>query len=65
MKTIYRAWKAGRLSATRTDTGQIEVDPAELPGLPPIRVATGRARRRRTMAHKPMQKTTMHCVTMR
>jgi hypothetical protein len=28
--TIYRAWKAGRLSATRTDTGQIEVDPAEL-----------------------------------
>jgi hypothetical protein len=28
--TIFRAWKAGRLSATRTDTGQIEVDPAEL-----------------------------------
>lgn len=28
--TIYRAWKAGRMSATRTDTGQIEVDPAEL-----------------------------------
>ncbi len=28
--TIYRAWKAGRLSATRTDAGQIEVDPAEL-----------------------------------
>ncbi len=28
--TIYRAWKSGRLSATRTDTGQIEVDPAEL-----------------------------------
>jgi hypothetical protein len=28
--TIYRAWKAGRLSANRTDTGQIEVDPAEL-----------------------------------
>ncbi len=22
--TIYRAWKAGRLSATRTNTGQIE-----------------------------------------
>jgi hypothetical protein len=28
--TIYRAWKAGRLSASRTDTGQIEVEPAEL-----------------------------------
>jgi hypothetical protein len=28
--TIYRAWKAGRMSATRTDTGQIEVEPAEL-----------------------------------
>jgi hypothetical protein len=28
--TIYRAWKAGRLSATRTDTGNIEVEPVEL-----------------------------------
>lgn len=28
--TIYRAWKSGRMSATRTDAGQIEVDPAEL-----------------------------------
>jgi excisionase family DNA binding protein len=28
--TIYRAWKAGRMSATRTDTGRIEVDPTEL-----------------------------------
>jgi hypothetical protein len=28
--TIYRAWKAGRISATRTDIGQIEVEPAEL-----------------------------------
>jgi hypothetical protein len=28
--TIYRAWKAGRLSANKTDTGQIEVEPAEL-----------------------------------
>ena len=28
--TIYRAWKSGRMSATRTDTGQIEVDAAEL-----------------------------------
>jgi excisionase family DNA binding protein len=26
--TIYRAWKAGRISASKTDTGQIEVDPA-------------------------------------
>jgi hypothetical protein len=28
--TIYRAWKAGRISAARTDIGQIEVEPAEL-----------------------------------
>jgi excisionase family DNA binding protein len=28
--TIYRAFKSGRMTATRTDTGQIEVDPAEL-----------------------------------
>ena len=28
--TIYRAWKAGRRSAACTDTGQIEVEPAEL-----------------------------------
>jgi hypothetical protein len=28
--TIYRAWKAGRVSATRTETGQIEIEPAEL-----------------------------------
>jgi hypothetical protein len=28
--TIYRAWKSGRLSATRTDTGQIEIEPVEL-----------------------------------
>jgi excisionase family DNA binding protein len=28
--TIYRAWKSGRMSATRLETGQIEVDPAEL-----------------------------------
>lgn len=24
---IYRAWKAGRVSATRADTGQIESEP--------------------------------------
>ena len=28
--TIYRAWKAGRVSATRTETGQIEIEPVEL-----------------------------------
>ena len=28
--TIYRAWKAGRISATRTEAGQIEVEPVEL-----------------------------------
>jgi len=40
--TIYRAWKAGRLSSTRTDTGQIEVDPAELFRVfPPIATQQG------------------------
>jgi hypothetical protein len=40
--TIYRAWKAGRLSATRTDTGQIEVEPAELFRVfPPIATQQG------------------------
>jgi hypothetical protein len=28
--TLFRAYKSGRMSATRTETGQIEVDPAEL-----------------------------------
>jgi AcrR family transcriptional regulator len=28
--TIYRAFKSGRMSANRLETGQIEVDPAEL-----------------------------------
>ena len=37
--TIYRAWKSGRISATRTDNGQVEVDPAELFRVfPPIAV---------------------------
>jgi len=41
--TIYRAWKAGRLSATRTDVGQIEVEPAELFRVfPPIVAQEGR-----------------------
>ena len=48
--TIYRAWKAGRISANRTETGQIEVDPAELFRVfPPIAVqeaGTARAPRR-------------------
>ena len=40
--TIYRAWKAGRMSAARTDTGQIEVDPAELFRVfPPIAAQQG------------------------
>ena len=35
--TLFRAYKSGRMSATRTDTGQIEVDPAELfRAFPPI-----------------------------
>jgi hypothetical protein len=28
--TLFRAYKSGRMSATRADTGQIEVDPSEL-----------------------------------
>jgi hypothetical protein len=28
--TLFRAYKSGRMSATRLETGQIEVDPAEL-----------------------------------
>jgi hypothetical protein len=28
--TLFRAYKSGRMSAMRTETGQIEVDPAEL-----------------------------------
>ena len=40
--TIYRAFKAGRLSANRTDTGQIEVEPAELFRVfPPIAAQQG------------------------
>ena len=40
--TIYRAFKSGRMSATRTDTGQIEVDPAELFRVfPPIAAPQG------------------------
>ena len=34
--TIRRAVKAGRLSATRTDTGEFQVDPAELHQVFPI-----------------------------
>lgn len=40
--TIYRAWKAGRVSATRTDAGQIEIEPAELFRVfPPIAAQQG------------------------
>lgn len=40
--TIWRAIKAGRLSATRTDTGEFQIDPAELHRVFPI--GTGEAR---------------------
>jgi hypothetical protein len=39
--TIYRAWKAGRLSATKTDTGQIEVEPGRAVPRLPAALATG------------------------
>ena len=40
--TIYRAWKAGRLSATKTEAGQIEIEPAELFRVfPPIAAQQG------------------------
>ena len=43
--TIYRAWKAGRVSATRTETGQIEIEPAELFRVfPPVAGQQGDAR---------------------
>jgi AcrR family transcriptional regulator len=39
--TIYRAYKSGRMSAVRLETGQIEVDPAELFRVfPPIAAQT-------------------------
>jgi hypothetical protein len=39
--TLFRAYKSGRMSATRTDTGQIEVDPAELFRVFPLVEAQG------------------------
>lgn len=40
--TIWRAIKAGRLSATRTDTGEFQIDPAELHRVFPIGTAETR-----------------------
>ena len=63
--TIYRAWKAGRLSATRTETGQIEVEPAELfrvfPPIAPQRARTMRCPR----AQRMTTARTMRCMTVR
>src|SRR4051812_37778926 len=43
--SIFRAIKAGRLSATRTDTGEFRVDPAELMrAYPPKSSVSERAR---------------------
>jgi hypothetical protein len=41
--TIWRAIKAGRISATRTDTGEFQIDPAELFRVYPIETAAERA----------------------
>jgi hypothetical protein len=41
--TIWRAIKAGRLSATRTDTGEFQIDPAELHRVFPIGTGEQRA----------------------
>ena len=64
--TIYRAWKTGQISATRTDTGQIEVDPAELFRVfPPIAAqGAGRSTAQCTTTHRPAQQTAMHCASL-
>lgn len=41
--TIWRAIKAGRLSATKNDTGEFQIDPAELHRVFPIATAEQRA----------------------
>lgn len=55
--TIWRSIKAGRLSATRTDTGEFQIDPAELHRVFPIgtaeqRVSTAAAKRDATAADR-------------
>ena len=41
--TIWRAVKAGRVSATKTDTGDYQIDPAELHRVFPLGTGEGRA----------------------
>lgn len=41
--TIWRAVKSGRVSATRTDTGDYQIDPAELHRVFPLGTGQGRA----------------------
>ena len=41
--TIWRAVKSGRVSATRTDTGDYQIDPAELHRVFPLGTGEGRA----------------------
>lgn len=41
--TIWRAVKSGRLSATRTDAGDYQIDPAELHRVFPLGTGQGRA----------------------
>jgi hypothetical protein len=41
--TLWRAIKAGRLSATRTDTGDYQIDPAELHRVFPLGTGEGRS----------------------
>jgi predicted site-specific integrase-resolvase len=63
--TLFRAYKSGRMSATRADTGQIEVDPAELfrvfPWLRRSRAHRGIC----TSSHRLTVRTIMRCEPMR
>ena len=56
--TIWRSIKAGKLSATRTDAGEFQIDPAELHRVFPIgtaeqRVSNAAAKRSATAADHP------------
>jgi hypothetical protein len=56
--TLFRAYKSGRMSATRADTRQIEVDPAELFRVFPPGLRRSRAHRaKRTSAHRLAMRT--------